>query len=237
MLLKFKIPEDYHQLNEYVNPYKVKLINKDEFEFPYMMHPYVTKSKSPFCYVLATCSSGTLGNHKKAKRSKNVLDSIQTYFLVYSTYYFRTNSIDFFFLKINGFSKIFRFIKKKMMFQFKDAIFHFKKLYKKIQKLNKKIKTIKTTHSNFPKYMLSVIKALTDPRLTDKPITVTDEEMNSIMNQPKEIDNANFNEKQSKLVKFTSRMLYFLSKFPKFIYIMDNTNYPFNGCKRVRHYK
>ena len=67
MLLKFKVPDDYHQLNEYVNPYKIKLINGDEFKFPYIMHPYVTKSKSPFCYVLATCSSGTLGNNKKAK--------------------------------------------------------------------------------------------------------------------------------------------------------------------------
>jgi hypothetical protein len=108
-------------------------------------------------------------------------------------------------------------------------------LYKKSKYLKKEINTYDANIDAFPGLMRRLV-ALMGGQDISKPI-IPDQETEEYLEKSMSSSDTKFNSKKSKLNRMVTKMLYFSSKFPKFIYIIDTTTYPFNGCRRVRHYK
>ena len=232
---KFKEPENLSELNEKHNPSHTKIIPKKKHKLPYKVHPYVSYSASPYCYVAATCSSGTLGFEKKTRRSKDVFKNMKDYFSVFFVYYFSFYKIDFLFFRLNGLYRIFKFFKKQIFKQFKDNFYNLKKIYKKSLALKKSIVIYQNNRDAYPNLLTNLI-ALMGGHDISKPIPV-DLETKAYLSKSMSTSDVKFDIKQSRLRRMVIKILYYVSKFPKFIYIIDTTTYPFNGCRRVRHYK
>lgn len=232
---KFKVPDNLSELNSDHNPHFVKIAPKKNQKIPYKLHPYVRYSTSPYCYVAATCSSGILGFRKKNKRSKDVFNTIKNYFSVFFSYYFSFYKIDFLFFRLNGVYKIFKFFKKQFFKQFKDNFYNLKKLYKKSLTLKKTIQIYDSNRDAYPSLLTNLVALMGGHDIT-KPIP-EDLETKEYLSKSMSESDTKFNVKKSRLRRMLMKILYHLSKFPKFIYILDTTTYPFNGCRRVRHYK
>lgn len=232
---KFKEPENLSELNSDHNPYFAKLAPKKKHRIPYKLHPYVSYAASPYCYVAATCSSGSLGFRKKARRSKDVIKIMTDYFNVFFVYYFSFYKIDFLFFRLNGLYRMLKFFKKQIFKQFKDNFYNLKKIYKKSLSLKKTIEIYDYNRDAYPSLLTNLV-ALMGGHDISKPIPEDLETKEYLAKSMSESD-SKFNIKKSRLRKMVMKILYYTSKFPKFIYIIDTTTYPFNGCRRVRHYK
>lgn len=232
---KFKEPENLSELNSDHNPGFVKLAPNKKHRLPYKLHPYVSYAASPYCYVAGTCSSGSLGFRKKARRSKDVFKNMKDYFSVFFVYYFSFYKIDFLFFRLNGLYRILKFFKKQIFKQFKDNFYNLKKVYKKSLVLKKTIEIYENNRDAYPS-LLNNLVALMGGHDISKPIPEDLETKEYLAKSMSESDNK-FNIKKSRLRRMIMKILYYTSKFPKFIYILDTTTYPFNGCRRVRHYK
>lgn len=236
-LTRFKNPDNISILNKYYNFYNVLIGDNVKFRFPYKLHPYVRNSMSPFCYVWTTCSSGIFNFKKKSKRSKNILQMFKKYFFVYFTHYFQINKIDFLFFKINGFTNLIKFLKKELVFPAKNNFYNLKGLHKMSKKLKKQINAMEKTSKIYPKLLKTVINAFSQHkkiiRDQKKDIIYLDDPIDKIQNES--IDE--IQEKKNKLFRWTTRIMEYMSRYPKFFYLIDASSYSFNGCRRVRHYK
>lgn len=232
---KFLEPDNVSELNENHNPYFAKIVPKRKHTIPYKMHPYVSYAASPYCYVTTSCTSGSLGFQKKARRSKDVFKKMRDYFNVFFVYYFSFYKIDFLFFRLNGFYRILKFFKAQIFKQFKNNFFNLKKTYKKSLTLKKTIQIYEYNRDAYPSLLTNLVALMGGHDIT-KPYP-EDKETTEYLAKSMSQSDTKFDIKKSKLRRMIMKILYYTSQFPKFIYIVDTTTYPFNGCRRVRHYK
>lgn len=234
-MYKFKAPNNLELLNKFYNPNKINLVTKESDDFPYKLHPYVSYAHSPYSYINATCSSGTLGYKKKNRRSPEVLNTMKNYFNIFFIYYFALHKIDFLFFKLNGIFKIFKSLKHQMFTQFKTNFYKLKKIYIESRKLKKVIDVYDENRDIYPKLIGNLV-AMASAKKPMKELIPDKKTQEYLEKSMSESDNE-FNIRKARLSKLNFKILHYISKYPKFIYIMDTTTYPFNGCRRVRHYK
>lgn len=236
-LYKFIKPGNLGYLNENSTGYRLKPDSeeKEEKALPYKLHPYVSYAHSPYNHVHATCSSGTIGFKKKHRRSKDALYKMKDYFNIFFTYYFSLYKIDFLFFRFNGIFKLFKALKNKMFDQFRVNFYNLRKLFFKSRKLKKALDLYDDNRDEYPKLIGNLI-AMISAKVPAKTL-VPDKETEEYLKKSMEKSDVQFNAKRAKLSKLNFKILHYISKFPKFIYVLDTTAYPFNGCRRVRHYK
>lgn len=210
---------------------------KEHFSAPYNLHPYIVQSKSPYSHVISTCSAGTLKFKKKAKRSRTVVSLLVQYYSVYFHYFFSLYSIDFFFLKLNGFFRNFKFWKKIISKNIRNYLHKLKYQYRVWKRYRKTIVANKKHDEGFRALANTLIRLSkhSDNKLIPKDYITEEDDLN--LKRCFEMSDKFIVEQKNKQSKVASKIIFYASRYPKSIYWINSTSYPFNGCRRVRHYK
>ena len=240
-MLKFENQNNIDILNTFnnKNKKKVDLIKHDAF--PYELHPYVSYAYSPYSYVHDTCSAGTFGFKKKNRRSNEVLTHIKNFFNKFFMYYFELYKIDFLFFRLNGLFKLFKSLKQHMFSPLRKNLSLIRKTSLEIKKLKLEVYIYEVNKDAVPKLLevLASIPAEVGAKPIEDPLwEATKAIFKTIPKQQRKIpEDKYYEKKKSKILKLKFKILQLIRKYPRFVYLMDSTSYPFNGCKRVRHYK
>jgi hypothetical protein len=216
---------------------KIILKSKRSFiKFPYKLNPFVKYGESPYMFVAFTFSLGMLGFEKRAKRSKKIYRAVCDLIDIYMKNYFYNNKIDFFFFKFNGNFKFIKYFKRNIKNVFKKVGKRMKYVAKNI---TWNIAKIKERELVAHKIEMDFRRAnVLRSRILNTPVShVKSPYLLKIGHKEKQRRDRLNSKNKAKISLSVVKLLYITRILPHFVYMIDRTSYPFNGCRRVRHYK